>query len=149
MPGRCLKVVAQEKALLRGLKAGAQLAMAGRDFIDQGCHSLHLVLAGRSRAAVDQDMVLARAIAAKLGGRELPNSIPKAGRADPYSPLDAVLGPTGDRWIALNAKVAHSDAHKLVDAAEALIARYQSRLDAMGVVVSRLLTVIGKPRFQL
>lgn len=142
-----LKVVTQEKGLLRGLKAGAQLAMAGRDFIEEGCHSLHLVLAGRTREAVDGDMTLARAVAAKLGGKELPNSIPKAGRADPYSPLDAVVGPTGDRWVALNAKVAHSDAHKLVDAVEALIAHHQPELDSKGVVVSRLLTVIGNHVF--
>jgi FAD/FMN-containing dehydrogenase len=142
-----LKVVSQEKGLLRGLKAGAQLAMAGRDFIESGCYSLHLVLAGRSREAVDADMALARAVVAKLGGKELPNSIPKAGRADPYSPLDAVLGPTGDRWVALNAKVAHSDAHRLTEAVEALIARYKPDLDAKGVVVSRLLTVIGNHVF--
>lgn len=142
-----LKVVSQEKGLLRGLKAGAQLAMAGRDFIESGCYSLHLVLAGRSREAVDADIGLARAVVAKLGGRELPNSIPRAGRADPYSPLDAVLGPTGDRWIALNAKVAHSDAHRLTEAVEALIARHKPELDAKGVVVSRLLTVIGNHVF--
>ncbi len=84
---------------------------------------------------------------AKLGGKELPNSIPKAGRADPYSPLDAVLGPTVDRWIALNAKVAHSDARRLTEAVEALIARHKPELDAKGVVVSRLLTVIGNHVF--
>ena len=142
-----VRVVAQEKGLLRGLKAGAQLAMAGRDFVQEGCHSLHLVLAGRTREAVDGDMALARAVVAKLGGKELPNSIPKAGRAAPYSQLDAVLGATGDRWIALNAKVAHSDAHKLVDGVEALIARHQPELDAKGVVVSRLLTIISNHVF--
>ena len=142
-----VKVMAQEKGLLRSLKAGAQLAMAGRDFIEEGCYSLHLVLAGRTREAVDGDMALARALVAKLGGKELPNSIPKAGRADPYSPLDAVLGASGDRWVALNAKVAHSDAKKLTDAVEALIARHKSALDANGVIVSRLLTVISNHVF--
>ncbi|HEX7871971.1 MAG TPA: FAD-binding oxidoreductase [Sphingobium sp.] len=142
-----LKVVSQEKSLFRGLKAGAQLAMAGRDFIEDGCHSLHMVLAGRTREAVEGDMALARAIVAKLGGKELPNSIPKAGRADPFSQLDAVVGPTGDRWVALNAKVAHSEAKPLVDAVEALIGRHQAALDAAGVVVSRLLTVIGNHVF--
>ncbi|MFT3968215.1 MAG: FAD-binding oxidoreductase [Sphingobium sp.] len=142
-----MKVVKQEKSLLRGIKAGAQLAMAGRDFIEEGCHSLHMVLGGRSREAVEGDMALARAIVAKLGGKELPNSIPKAGRADPYSQLDAVLGPTGDRWIALNAKVAHSDAKRLTDAVEDLLARHKPELDAKGVEVSRLLTVIGNHVF--
>ncbi|WP_419814507.1 FAD-binding oxidoreductase [Glacieibacterium sp.] len=141
------KVVLQEKGLARGFKAGAQLAMAGRNFIEAGCYSLHMVLAGRTRAAVDGDVALTRDIIEKAGGKELSNSIPKAGRADPYSPLDAVLGPTGDRWIALNAKVAHSEAKPLVDAVEDLIARHQAALDAKGVVVSRLLTVIGNHVF--
>lgn len=142
-----MKVVSQEKGLLRSLRAGAQLAMAGRDFIDDGCFSLHMVLAGRSREAVDGDMALARAVIARHGGKELPNSIPKAGRADPYSQLDAVVGPTGDRWLALNAKVAHSDAKAITDAAEAVIASHQSDLDKHSVVVSRLLTVIGNHVF--
>ena len=142
-----MKVVAQEKGLLRSLKAGAELAMAGRDFVDDGCYSLHMVLAGRTRMAVEGDMALARAVVARMGGKELPNSIPKAGRADPYSSLNAVLGPTGDRWVALNAKVAHSEARPLVDAVEALIGRYQADLDAKGVMVSRLLTVVGNHVF--
>lgn len=142
-----MKVVSQEKGLLRSLRAGAQLAMAGRDFIEDGCYSLHMVLAGRTREAVEGDIALARAVIARAGGKELPNSIPKAGRADPYSQLDAVVGATGDRWVALNAKVAHSEAKALVDAVESLIARHQSDLDARGVVVSRLLTVIGNHVF--
>ncbi len=47
-------------------------------------------------------MAAARAIAARHGGKELPNSIPKAGRAEMFSPLSMVVGPQGDRWIALN-----------------------------------------------
>jgi FAD/FMN-containing dehydrogenase len=142
------KVVGQERNLFRGLKAGAQLAMAGRGFVDDGCHSLHLVLAGRSRAAVEADMAAARAIVARLGGQELPDSIPRAGRADLFMPLDTmIVGAQSDRWIALNAKVAHSDAPALVDAVETLIARHRPALDAAGVVVSRLLTVMGTHAF--
>lgn len=142
-----LKVMQQEKGLLRGLKAGVKLAMAGRDFIEDGCHSLHIVLAGRSRAAVDGDMELARAVAMRFNGKELPNSIPAAGRADPYSNLDAVLGPDGDRWIALNAKVAHSEAQKLTDAVEALLAKYKPDFEKHNIIVSRLLTVISNHVF--
>lgn len=141
------KVIAQEKGLLRGLKAGAQLAMAGRDFIEAGCFSLHLVLAGRSRAGLDDDLAAARAIASSFGGRELPNSIPKAGRAEMFSPLDAVLGPTGDRWVALNGKVPHSGAKALVDELEALLAGHADALTANGITVSRLITIMGNHAF--
>lgn len=141
------KVMKQEKGLLRSLKAGAKLAIAGRDFIEAGCFSMHLVLAGRHRDTVEQDMEAARAIAAGLNGYELPNSIPKAGRAEMFSPLDAVLGATGDRWVALNAKVAHSDGKALTDRIEAIIGRHKADLDAAGVVVSRLLTVMSNHAF--
>jgi D-lactate dehydrogenase (cytochrome) len=142
-----MKVVGQEGSLLRGLKAGAQLALNGRNFIDDGCYSMHLVLAGRSREAVEQDMAAARAVAAKLDGQELPNSIPRAGRAEMFVTLDGVLGPDADRWVALNAKVAHSEAPALVDAVETLIASHQADFDRLGVVVSRLVTIMSNHAF--
>jgi D-lactate dehydrogenase (cytochrome) len=82
----------QERGLLRGLKAGARLAMAGLGFVDEGCWSQHLVCAGRSRVAVEEDMIAARAIAAAHAGRDLPNSIPRAPRADLFPPLDNIVG---------------------------------------------------------
>lgn len=145
--GTLSKVMKQERGLLRSLKAGAKLAIAGRDFIEDGCYSMHLVLAGRHREAVEKDMEAARTIVAGLGGYELPNSIPRAGRAEMFSPLDAVLGPTGDRWVALNAKVAHSDGKALTDRIEAIIASHKQALDETGVVVSRLLTVMSNHAF--
>jgi D-lactate dehydrogenase (cytochrome) len=141
------KVVGNERSLLRGLKAGARLALAGRDFIHAGCYSLHLVCAGRSEGAVDGDMAAACAVASRLGGRALPNSIARAGRADIFAPLDSIVGPTGDRWVALNAKVPHSEAHALVRDTEALIARHKIELDRLGVVMSRLLTVMSNHAF--
>lgn len=142
------KVARQERGLFKGLKAGAKLAMAGRSFIDAGCHSLHLVLAGRSEAAVEADMAEARAIAARFDGRELADSIPRAGRADLFVPVDGmILGPDADRWIALNAKVPHSEAMRLTDEVEVLLSRYKPALDAAGVTVSRLLTVMGTHAF--
>lgn len=142
------KVMKAEGGLLRGLKAGAKLALAGRDFIEAGCHSLHLVLAARSESALEADMAAARDIAARFGGKALPDSIPRAGRADLFAPVDTmVLGPEADRWIALNAKVAHRDAAALTEAIEAVLARHKPALDAAGVIVSRLLTVMGTHSF--
>lgn len=146
--GMVAKVIRQERGLLKGLKAGAKLAMAGRAFIEAGCHSLHLVLAGRSEAAVEADTAAARKIAARFGGKALPDSIPRAGRAGLFPPIrDMIVGPEADRWIALNAKVPHSVAQRLTDAVEALLARHKPALDAAGVSVSRLLTVMGTHAF--
>lgn len=141
------KVIGQEKNILRGLKAGAKLAATGRNIVESGCYSMHLVLAGRSREGVEQDMAAARRIAIALGGEELPDSIPRAGRADLFPPLDAVVGPNADRWIALNAKVAHSEAQDLIARVESCIAAYEDDYKKHGIVVSRLLTVICNHAF--
>jgi hypothetical protein len=49
--------------------------------------------------------------------------------------------------VALNAKIAHSDAQALYDAAEAILARRMADFEANGVVVSRLLTLMSNHAF--
>jgi FAD/FMN-containing dehydrogenase len=140
------RVAGQAGGVVKGLKAAAGVALAGKHFAD-AVHSLNLVCAARSRVALEADMAEARAIAARFNGRPLPNSIPLANRANLFPPPNGVIGPRGDRWVALNAKIAHSDAQKLYDAAESIIARRQAEFDANGVVVSRLLTMMSNHAF--
>lgn len=140
-------VVTGQASISTGLLEGAKLIMAGRSFAKEGVFSLHMVAAGRSEAAVDHDLATAREIATKFGGEEMPNSIPKAVRGDPFKPLNGVLGPRGDRWAAMNAKVPHSDAMKIISAGEALLAPYRDRMKAMNITVSRLFIAIDSYAF--
>ena len=142
-------VVGGQGSLLKGLKAGAKLVTAGRDFVADDMFSIHIVCAGRSDAAVEADLELCREIAAKLAGEEIVNSIPMAVRANPFKPLNSVLGPKGDRWAALNAKVAHSDAVSLIRAYEALIEPYKARMQEHNVALSRLMIAIDTHAFSL
>ena len=71
-------VVRGQSSFTKGLIEGAKLVLAGRSFAKEGMFSLHMVAAGRCEAAVDADLAAAREIVAKLGGEEMPNSIPKA-----------------------------------------------------------------------
>ena len=138
-----VKVIGGQGGLLKGLKEGAKLVTAGRDFIDGDVYSIHVVCAGRSDAAVAADIAEIRARAARQGGAEIPNSIPKAIRANPFLPLNGVLGPKGDRWAALNAKVPHSVAPAFIKAAEALLDSYKEQMDAKGVFMTRLNIALG------
>ena len=140
------KVAGQAGGVVKGLKAAAGVVRAGKRFADE-VYSLNIVCAARSRAALEADMAETRAIAERFDGRPLPNSIPLANRANLFPPPNGVIGPRGDRWVALNAKIAHSEAQKLYDAAEAVIARRQAELDANDVVVSRLLTLMSNHAF--
>jgi D-lactate dehydrogenase (cytochrome) len=140
-------VVTGQSSLLKGLTEGAKLILAGRSFSKEGKFSLHMVAAGRAEAAVAHDMAAAREIAQRFGGEEMPNSIPKAVRADPFKPLNSVLGPHGDRWAAMNAKVAHSDAMKIIAAGDALVARYADKMKAHNITLSRLFIAIDSHAF--
>jgi FAD/FMN-containing dehydrogenase len=131
---------------LKGARAGIELVRAGKHFADD-VHSLNIVCAARSKAALEADVAELNAIAAQFGGRSLPDSIPRANRANLFLPLNGVLGPQGDRWVALNAKVAHSDAQALYDAAEAILERRREETDRHGVTVSRLLTMMSNHVF--
>jgi D-lactate dehydrogenase (cytochrome) len=131
---------------VKGLVAAAEVARAGKHFADD-VHSLNLVCAARSRSALEADMVEAERISFGFGGRRLPDSIPRANRANLFPPLNGVLGPQGERWVALNAKVAHSDAQALYDAAEAVLARRAREMEKAGVRVSRLLTMMSNHAF--
>ncbi len=139
-------VVRGQSGWLAGLKAGAKLVAAGRHFTPEDAYSVHVTCAGRSEAAVAADLAACRAIAATAGAAEIPNSIPMAVRADPFPPPQA-LGNDGERWAALNAKVAHSDAVALIEEAEALLARHAAEMSRLGVWMSRLMIAISNHAF--
>lgn len=144
--GALVNVIRQERGW-RGLLAGWRLMRAGREFVPANSYSLHVTAAARSQAALDADLGACRVAAAQYGGREIADSIPRAVRANLFPPPEAVLGPDGDRWAALNAKVAHSDASAIIRASEAMLAPYQDRMRAEGVWMSHLLIAIGAQAF--
>ncbi len=141
-------IVKSQASFLEGLKAGAKVIAAGRDFVGESMFSLHVVCAGRSDAAVEADMARCRQIVKARGGEEIPNSIPLAARANLYQqPLNSILGPKGDRWAALNAKVAHEDGPAIAAAFDAMLEPYQERMAALGITLTRLLIGIDTHAF--
>ena len=80
-------------------------------------------------------------------GVEISNTIPKAARANPFEPLNGILGSQGERWAALNSKVPHSDAERLIAATDAAIDPYRDRMAACGVTMSFLYIAIAQHIF--
>ena len=103
-------IVTGQGGLLAGLRAGARVVLAGKRLVPAGWHSLHLVCAARTAPALAADLDQCATLLARHGGQEIPNSIPMGVRAQPFDNLNGVVGPKGERWMALNAKVRHGDA---------------------------------------
>jgi len=140
-------IVTGQGGLLAGLKAGTRVVLAGKRLVPSSCYSLHLVCAARTPAALAADLDQCRTLLDRHGGREIPNSIPLGVRAQPFDNLNGVVGPQGERWLALNAKVRHGDAQRIINRFGELIAGYRERMAAARVTYSTLFTAMNTHAF--
>jgi FAD/FMN-containing dehydrogenase len=136
-------VIAQEKSLGRGLISAAKVALGGRTFVEAEEYSVHVICEGRSRAGVSEDLDAARAIAAAGGGREIENTIAKVIRANPFPPLNSILGPEGQRWAPVHGIASLSQAPALFAEIESLFAELGPEFERHGIYVGYLFTSLS------
>ncbi len=144
---RLVNVMKAGKGIVGSLRAGAKLVGAGRQFVAENAYTLHVVAAGDTQIGVAEDLQEARDIVAEFGGGEIADSMPRTARANPFEPLNGVLGSDGDRWAALNAKVAHSDALKIIRATDKILEKHAAAMAAANVSVTRLFIAISNHVF--
>jgi D-lactate dehydrogenase (cytochrome) len=140
-------VVTSQKSLLDGVVQGAKMALAGRGFMDDAGFTLHLVTEGTSQGQVDHALGVFRQIAKAEAGREIENTIPKAMRAAPFTPLNNVLGPDGERWAPIHGIVPVDRGEACWSALEAVFEARRARLEAKGVTTGYLVTTIATNGF--
>lgn len=135
-------ITKQKGGLLKGLKEGAKVALAGRRYMDDVAFSVHAITEGHSAAEVEAKLETLKAIAKKHGGNEIENSIPKIIRANPFTPLNNILGPHGERWVPIHGIVPMGDGASCVADIEALFEKHKDKLDEYEVTTGYLLTTI-------
>ncbi|MEO9491177.1 MAG: FAD-binding oxidoreductase, partial [Marinomonas sp.] len=134
----------KQGSVLGALKEGAKVALAGRDFLKDANFSLHVLAEGRNQASADADIAEARVIVAKHGGREVENTIPKIIRANPFGPLNSILGPDGERWAPIHGLFAHSQAIPFFTAVMALFDSHSKQMESLGMHYGTLISSVGK-----
>lgn len=140
-------VVTAQKSLLSGLREGARMALAGRGFLEDGDWTVHLIVEDHSRAGVEAKMASLRGLMQVHGGSAIENTIPKAMRAAPFTPLNNVLGPDGQRWVPIHGIVPHSRAAACLAGIEAAFAARRDRFDAHQILTGYLLTTLATNGF--
>ena len=136
-------VTGQKGGLLKGLKEGAKVALAGRSYMDHVAYSLHWVVEGHSEAGVAAKMKTLAGIAERLGGTAIENSIPKIMRANPFTPLNNILGPQGERWVPIHGIVPMGDGVACLREIEDLFAGMQAGFSEHGITTGYLLTTLS------
>ena len=131
----------------RGLKEGAKVVAAGRSFLDEANFSIHLIAEGLTQAEADERMRRIRAIALREGGREVENTIPKVLRANPFPPVNSMLGPDGERWVPVHGIVRHSKALAVIEAITALFEARGDEMERLGVGAGYMFLLVGATGF--
>ncbi|MGP1275236.1 MAG: FAD-binding oxidoreductase [Caulobacterales bacterium] len=141
------KVVTGQGGLLKGVAEGARMALAGRGFVGEADYTLHVVVEGRSKAGTADDFARLEAMAQGAGGKRIENTIPKVIRANPFTPLNNMLGPEGERWVPVHGIVRHSDAAACWQALEDAFAERQEAFARHSVQTGYLVTTLGTTGF--
>jgi len=133
-------------SVLGALREGARVAAAGRSFLGDGW-SVHVNCEGRHARSAGADLADVRAIMAREGGREVENSVPKVLRANPFGPVNSMLGPDGERWVPVHGIVALSRAAPAYVTIRALFAWHEDAMERLGVTAGALFTTVGTTGF--
>lgn len=127
----------------RAVKEGAKVVAAGRSFLDDVPFSCHVICEGRHQGAVDADLADVERIVSAKGGRIVENSIPKILRANPFGPVNSMLGPDGERWVPVHGLLPHSRGNGAIDAILALYDANREAMESLGVGAGYMFAVVG------
>jgi FAD/FMN-containing dehydrogenase len=142
-----VEVMKAQGGFWRAVKEGARVVAAGRSFLDDAEFSLHVTCEGRSQAAADTDMAATESIVSRAGGRAVENSIPKVLRANPFSELNSMLGPEGQRWVPVHGLVSHSRALPMLEAITGLFDANDAAMERLGVGAGYMFAAVGTTAF--
>lgn len=136
------KVVTQSGSMLKGLKEGAKVVLAGRSFLEEGSFSVHLSLDGRDAADADAKASIVRRIMT-AAGTEVENTVPKVMRANPFAELNSMLGPSGERWVPVHGTVPFSATLAMYEACESVFARHAESMQRFEIDRGYLCCTVG------
>jgi len=135
-------VMKSSGSVLGALKDGAKVALSGRGFMKGVKFSVHCSIEEHSAAGADAALEAVRALGIEAGGREIENSLPKINRANPFMPVNSMIGPQGERWAPVHALVSHSKAQMLYDQTIALFERHATTMEGYNMNYGALLATV-------
>lgn len=136
-------VMKKQGSFLKAIREGAKVAMAGRGFMDDAAYTLHYTVEGRSEAGVREEISVLNKISEQNGGRRIENSIPKIIRANPFTPLNNILGPSGERWVPIHGIVPVSEGPACWAELDAAFESMRAELDGHDILTGALVTSLG------
>lgn len=140
-------VMKSSGSAIKAIKEGAKLALAGRGYMDNVLYAHNFIVENSSAAAADEALHEIGDICKNHGGQEIENSIPKIIAANPFMPLNNMVGPEGERWVPVHGLLPHSKAIAAMDAIEGLFDQYSDEIEKHEIGVGYLFTTVSNSTF--
>jgi FAD/FMN-containing dehydrogenase len=116
------RVLRGGRSMLQGLRDAANVTLAGRGYLANAGYTLHAMCEARSATMLAEQLAAVTQIATAQGARAIENSIPTVMTAAPFTPLNGIIGPNGERWVPVHGLFAPSKA----------AAAYATYIDVLG-----------------
>ena len=129
--------------VVAAVRDGVKTAVAGRSFMAGAGYSLHAIVEEDGEALADERLDRILQVCSDRRGRELENSIPKILRANPFTPLNNVVGPRGERWAPVHALVPHSRAVATIDGVEKIFSEQRQVMEREGISAGYLFATVS------
>lgn len=136
-------------SVLGALKAGAQVALAGRSYMDEVDYSVQVIIEDRIPAAAAARAAEVRELCRQQQGREIEASIPRITRANPFGPMNSMLGPEGERWLPVHGLFPHSGIQQGFAAIQAVFDQHAQACAELGVGIGYLFATVSTHCFVL
>jgi FAD/FMN-containing dehydrogenase len=127
-----------------GFKRMVRTVTGGRSFLKRPGYHVHFVIEGRDGDDLRGRLNAVRRIAD--GGAEIPNTVPSAIRAQPFSPLSAT-DPKGRRFLPIHGIVTYANAEALHEAIMAIIAKHAHAAHEANLVAATSFITVGRNAF--
>jgi FAD/FMN-containing dehydrogenase len=99
---------------------------------------------GRTDAEAQHQAMRIRDICLAEGGKELPDSIPRILAANPFGPVNNMVGAEGERWLPVHGLVPHSKGESVLAAVEAVYERNRATLEQFNIETGYLIAVVSE-----
>ena len=136
-------VLKSSGSIFKAISNGIKIVLSGRRFMKNIEWPMHTMIEQRSDAAVNAAIDQVREIVLRHGGREIENSIPKIVRANPFGPMNSIVGPKGERWAPTHGVVPLSKGVGTLAALEGIFDSHKGEIDKHGIITGYLFSTIS------
>jgi len=137
-------VIQAEAGIVNKVKQGAKIAFAGRRFMDEVEWAMFTISEGRTDAEASHQAKRIHAICEAEGGKALPDSIPRILAANPFGPVNNMVGAEGERWLPVHGLVPHSKGEQVLAAIEAVYERNRDLLAQYAIETGYLIATVSE-----